>query len=279
MEENGRGICMSEKCLKEYANNDCYISELKYEKGKLHTRYLLAIAIGLIILSVLIATNGGTEFSNQLSMGSTISSIILSAIAIFMSISGENKMSGIQNQMIETSTKMSKIVNQIENANDKIVASISDKLEKMDVVVETLEGIGGDIREVKGKVQDISSLFSGETKEVRNRFKKEDIYKMYLCVMESKWENVRIQSFRKIVLLILITWENKDNFNDRLLNEFMKNHGGEKWKHVYLGMLSLLVMVGFNKNKEFIDYFKMKIEPQTEEVEEIKELIDKMKNE
>lgn len=266
---------MSGKCLKEYANNDCYISELKYEKSKLHIRYLLAIAIGLILLSVLIVTKGGVEFANQLSMGSTISSIILSAIAIFMSISGENKTSSIQNQMIETSTKMSKIVNQIENANEKTYNSVTEKLKAMDALVETLKGIGGDMKEVKGKLQDMSSVFVAKANDEKNYLNKENIYKLYLCFIGSQKEKT-VKLFRKTMLLLIILGEKKpQNAKDLYMDFLNKSIKQDVERGAYFGTFSLMGMAGFKVyNDEVRNYLKEKLAPSVEELKEIDEIIE-----
>lgn len=120
----------------------------KYEKGKLHTRYLFIIAGILAVIGVSIALGGNSEALGQISMASTVSSIILSSIAIFMSISGENKLNYTHDKLVETSERMSGITDNIEQANSLLKDTINQTT-KIDDICDRLERIGQSVDKVE----------------------------------------------------------------------------------------------------------------------------------
>lgn len=124
----------------------------KYEKGKLHARYLFIIAGILAVIGISIALGGNSEALGQISMASTVSSIILSSIAIFMSISGENKLNYTQNTLMETSNRLSYITDNIEKNNSIFDDTISQKLLKLDEISDRLVKIGQSVDNVEKEV-------------------------------------------------------------------------------------------------------------------------------
>lgn len=86
-------------------NYNEYEIKLKCAKTKLHSRYIAFIAIGIVIWLLATGEANSSEFAEWISFSSTIASIILSVIAIIMSITGENKTEAMRNQMEETAKK------------------------------------------------------------------------------------------------------------------------------------------------------------------------------
>lgn len=84
-------------------------------------------------------TANNSEFSDWLSFASTLTSIILSVIAIFMSISGESKTEGIRNQMEETAYRLDNAVDDVSNANEEIKSSIIELQKKIDSMSEKVD--------------------------------------------------------------------------------------------------------------------------------------------
>lgn len=70
---------------------DKYELKLKYAKLKLHCVYFIAIAIGIIVWMLATGKANTEEFSSWISFASTIASIILSVIAIILSIRNMQK--------------------------------------------------------------------------------------------------------------------------------------------------------------------------------------------
>lgn len=130
----------------------------KYEKIRLHIIYLIIIAVILAVIGISIALGGKSEALGQISMASTVSSIILSSIAIFMSISGENKLNYTHDKLVETSDRMSEITGHIEKANSMLDGTINQKLTKIDDIFDKLESIGQSVDIVQKEVINRTTL-------------------------------------------------------------------------------------------------------------------------
>lgn len=117
-------------------------NKIKIMKTKLHCTYLLIIAT-LICVWVFASTHVNAEFVNQVSFASTITSIILSVLAIIMSITGEGKTEHLKDQL-EASAKeikeSQKIVNEI---NETIQESLNKVNEGMDILNKKMDAIPG----------------------------------------------------------------------------------------------------------------------------------------
>ena len=120
-----------------------YEIKLKCMRITLHRNYIVCISVGILVWMLATGQANSTEFSSWISFASTITSIILSVIAIFMSISGENKTDAIRNQMEEAANKLEKTTESIDQANDKNLQNI-DELKKSIVElqnkIESLQG-------------------------------------------------------------------------------------------------------------------------------------------
>lgn len=178
-------------CTKEFQNSDCYQNELKYEKNKLHVRYLLIIAGIILCLGIVIAVGNDTGFSAQISMASTISSIILSVVAIFMSIVSENRNSSAQNYMLEASTKLSLSVSQIED----IASALNEKMKNVEKYTSNLSE----------KMDSIS--FGGEnghSSKQKEKFSDEEIIKIYKKIIPNSSRRELLSEIIEYPLVVLI---------------------------------------------------------------------------
>ena len=75
---------------------------------------------------IITSTYNQSVFVEQFSMASTITSIILSVIAIIMSITGEGKTEGIRNQMTETTQELRNTVNTVQEINNGVGESLRE---------------------------------------------------------------------------------------------------------------------------------------------------------
>ena len=114
-------------------NFEEYEIKIKCVKTMLHTRYLAAIAIGICIWQFAGIT-GNDVFIAQFSFASTITSIILSVLAIIMSITGEDKTEHIKDQLHESAKDISKTQRKIKEIND----NIENNLRKLDHEISNL---------------------------------------------------------------------------------------------------------------------------------------------
>ncbi len=128
--------------------NDCSCKDynefeirLKCAKTKLHSRYIGCIAIGVVVWMLATGEANSAQFSSWISFASTVASIILSVIAIFMSISGENKTNLMTDKMEEASKKIEKTAKDIEIANQESIDNITGLKTEMDELKEILKNL------------------------------------------------------------------------------------------------------------------------------------------
>ncbi len=118
-----------------------YELKLKCMKTRIHSIYIASIAFGLVVWALASGQANNEEFSSWISFASTVTSIILSVIAIFMSISGENKTDLMRDKMEEASKKIEKTAKDIAIANQESVKNITDLKVEMDDLKDILKNL------------------------------------------------------------------------------------------------------------------------------------------
>ena len=128
------------KCYKGMESEECCNNRVEDALRRRTYSFILIIAVALLILSVVITTVWNTDFVAQVSYASTITSIILSVIAIWMSITGERSTNEIKNKVSEAATSLTYTTN--ENVLSKVGITVGkgnkmeldeDKLKKADI--------------------------------------------------------------------------------------------------------------------------------------------------
>lgn len=118
-----------------------YNIKLKCQRNSLHTKYLVGISAGICIWFIATGHAKDDSFIAQLSFASTVTSIILSVIAIILSISESGKAEIMEGRLEET-------VQKLENASE-MVKNISESTEK------TLNELNSSLRELDKKIEKI----------------------------------------------------------------------------------------------------------------------------
>lgn len=239
------------KCIKEYQNSDCYQQELKFEKGKLHVIYLLIIAVLLVIIAISIHFGSDSDFMGQISMASTISSIILSAIAIFMSISGENKNSYVQNQMTETSSKLSGTAQQLNDINETVLTTLENRLKEISEIKDELKSIRDNVDSVQGLIGDV---FSGRGKNdlVENEISIDKLYKEVQVTFNPEAQDV----FANVVRYMLTnnyTLKDINNKEEEIYREKIKGKYIEKYGYMILGAAAVVIGRANENNRKILE--------------------------
>lgn len=117
---------------------------LKCLKTQLHSRYILCISLGIVVWMLASGDANNPEFSSWISFASTVASIILSVVAIIMSITGEAKTEAIRNQMEDATHRLDEAVKNITLANADINTSIVHLQEKIDSMSEKVDNFSKD---------------------------------------------------------------------------------------------------------------------------------------
>lgn len=113
--------------------------KIKCVKTKLHSTYLLIIAVMVCIWLFSVLAHGDTDFVDQISFASTITSIILSVLAIIMSITGEEKTEHIKDQLEVTAKDIKKSQETVTNINETIKNSLEKVNEGMDLINKKID--------------------------------------------------------------------------------------------------------------------------------------------
>ncbi len=99
--------------------------KIKCIKAKLHCKYLLVIAVMICVWLFSVKTYNDSTFVSQMSFASTIASIILSVLAIIMSITGEGKTEHIKEQLEDAAKQIKESQNSVEDINESIEENLS----------------------------------------------------------------------------------------------------------------------------------------------------------
>lgn len=245
----------------------------KYEKGKLHIRYLFIIAGILAVISISIALGGNSEALGQISMASTVSSIILSAIAIFMSIAGENKLNYTQNTLLETSDRLSSITDNIEHANGLLDDTIYQKLSKLDEISDRLERIGQSVNNVEKEVFS-QSLHIENDSEVN--IQKEVVWQVYKSMIGDQ-DDIDEKILKLTIEYLVVSVVEDSDFKPENLEKYLtsmlgfsnaSSYAGKYATVLSLGMLKVFISIGIT-NDETIKYFQGEMALSQAEINEI----------
>lgn len=169
--------------------------EVKYEKMKLHIKYLIAIAIGIIGITIVAACFTNKVFVDQISFASTITSIILSVIAIIMTIVGENKSENTKDKLINLSENLESIVIKIEKTTDEF-NNISVRNQKME---SKIDNIGSVIENQYASISKDSA--KGEDNSDTAKMDKQK--NSHIDVINEASENVNYEIFKNLCITIL----------------------------------------------------------------------------
>ena len=140
------GLKKCKDCQKEQPRtNEEFEMRLEISKIKLHIKYICFIAVAIVTWLIATGTATDKEFTNLVSFAGTITSIILSVLAIIMSITGEEKSEAVRNRLEMTSKKIDAAVETIEKINDGTEENMSSIERTLDLLNQKIENIDSHI--------------------------------------------------------------------------------------------------------------------------------------
>ncbi len=131
-------------------NNEFNI--IQSEKNKLHIKYIIAIAIIICFGSIILATYNQKAFVEQISFAGTVTSIILSVLAIWMSISGERTLNDIKSKIVESTERLSVTTINVEHLNNNYEKMMDEQFKELKNFQTQLESLIGHVDIVGKKV-------------------------------------------------------------------------------------------------------------------------------
>lgn len=244
--------------------------KVKYEKLKLHIIYLLTISSILVVIAVSIALGGNDDALGQISMASTVSSIILSSIAIFMSISGENKLSYTHNKLVETSDRMSDITANIEEAN-RLLDNTINQFIKIDDISDRLKQIGQSVDYMQNEMFNRTIHFN---KNSSVNISSENIWNVYDNMLTGISDRAK-KAIQGLMEYIVICASEQADLNSENVEKYLKlvtYQINESGIGILWGVIYVFVSMGIT-NIDTIKYFEEKMAISEEKKNEIKKFL------
>lgn len=125
---------------------------MKHNNLKLHFIYVVVICFIICIGTIIIAAYNQEAFVSQVSFAGTITSIILSVIAIWMSISGERTTNDIRIKITESTERLSDTTKNVEILNKNYENTMDTQLSELKNVQEQLTELINSVGDIKTQV-------------------------------------------------------------------------------------------------------------------------------
>lgn len=148
------------KCYKGKEREDCCQKRVDEAVSHRTTMILLAISIALMILALTIKTANDSAFVGQVSFASTVTSIVLSVIAIWMSITGERSTNEIKEKVSASVDKLTETTNKSTVLTDDLKRTLNNQNTKYDEIMEKMENIVKNIEGMNNTVGSMNNLLS-----------------------------------------------------------------------------------------------------------------------
>lgn len=147
------------KCYKGETVGECCNNRV--EEAVKHRTYviLMIIAVALLIFALTVKTGSNKVFVEQVSFASTITSIILSVIAIWMSITGERNTNEIKNKVSEAACSLTMTTTTSKEVSEKLQTMLDEQNNKYNTLIEKLEKSIEASEGINSKISDVQKSF------------------------------------------------------------------------------------------------------------------------
>lgn len=156
-------------CTDKIEDKDGLKDKFALKKMEIHRNYICIILGGIIIWLITSGTYTDNSFPELVSFASTISSIILSVIAIIMSITGESKTEAMKNQMEETAKRIDIVTNELHKDMDTANADITKLISQLEKQIKILQDKVDKVPEQVNQYKNTNKTYSNtKNKTIRN---------------------------------------------------------------------------------------------------------------
>lgn len=135
---------------------------LEKEKLSLHLKYISGISFACICLVIILHCCQNTMFQNCISVSSTVTSIILSVVAIILSVTGERTTNEIRNKVADS-------VEQLEDCTEKSSLLTEELIKAVQQMNELYTNVNDNVSNIPQIKTALDNLL------LQNRYDKEDI--------------------------------------------------------------------------------------------------------
>ena len=209
--------------------------------------FAITIALGCLVA----AGSSQKSFVNQFSFASTITSIVLSVIAIWLSISGDRASNELKDKVIGATIRLEQVTQNIENIDRRYEVQIKDQLDALENVNKKLDGLGGDITEVKTQLFNTKELnkIAINNKDDSNTLADSELLNIYtesLFLWDDEGKQVEYNILRELISIIKSGTDITLLTLKSIINELDCN---DLTKGVYYGRLLFLIRIGLFKGE------------------------------
>lgn len=213
------------QCRYGTKTNDCCNEKINIVKRRMVGTFLMVISVIILTISFIMLTVGDDNIAKEVSYSSTVSSIILSVIAIFMSISGENKTDLIRGQLYDIVSRLEDTTTKVENVNNTRSYEINEYISSLGEIKNNLLPLIETMGEVKNSTfetqKTLNSLVFSEndTYTTRSDMSNEFILQMYRKYTQ-RYKDQKLPF--ELSMFLLTTIYSIDNDSQVFLDEFQK---------------------------------------------------------
>lgn len=140
-------------------------SHFKGEKLNIHMFYWILILVLIIIGLITTRSYSNESLAEQVAFGATLSGIILSVIAIIMTLIGESKSDNTKDKLINLSDNLEEIVQRVEKTTIKLEDVVNINLD----VKSKIDTLGSQISEISFTHVDTTQSVE-DSKEIENEY-------------------------------------------------------------------------------------------------------------
>lgn len=232
------------KCYKDKETIDC--CNAKIEEAVRNRTYFLIFILGilLMIIALAIKASDSAAFVNQVSFASTITSIILSVIAIWMSITGERSTNEIKTKVSDSVDKLLNISSESEKLTD-LSKVFSDQKESFNKIKDQMESIISEVQGVNTKIESMNDSFIG-TKESQAESVPDNAFLFFKnIVVGIPNKETKKMVCQTIIQIFQEAKDGKEITQDKVYDMIDASEGN---RHIILGIVATLVHNGFFKD-------------------------------
>ncbi|HAT4125217.1 TPA: hypothetical protein I9Z60_001568 [Clostridium perfringens] len=168
----------------------------KGEKLNIHMFYWILILLLTTIVLFTTRAYSNESLAEQVAFGATLSGIILSVIAIIMTLIGETKSDNTKDKLLNLSEDLEKIVNDIKNTTSNLEGAVQSTIEVKDGITKLNNSMDQMINLSKDK-----SLSNQELEEKSLSSQELEDEKYYLTVFKLFVDNLNNDDLKKPIFV------------------------------------------------------------------------------
>jgi hypothetical protein len=230
------------------------------EKNKLHIRYIGIIALIITLGSVVLAGFNDQAFVGQFSFASTITSIILSVVAIWMSITGERGTNEIRCKVTEVVERLTNTTSNVEAVNTEFISTIEKQEELYKNIEQRLCAIIDSVESVKSEVaisrEEVAGLFNNKGNSNQEDLTDDERKRIFKAFFDGGYNKTRLMVLDS--LSIVTECDDSNIINTQKLENILVEKGyqvDDKIVMVIIGIYSVFRALGFYKSNYADKFF------------------------